>query len=131
MHCFFDAIFIDFGVILEANIASKKQIGIDMISIFFQDVSKTPQEHPKSAPRGPRSAPRAAKSDPRLPQDTSRAPQKPPKRTQPCPKERKSRNSHRKATITGNNAENQIKNSFLITRFIGRGEFSSAGVGEG
>ena len=117
--------------ILEVNMASKKLIPLDIFSIFFQDASKTPQERPKSGPRGPKSASRVAKSDPRVPQDTSRAPQKPPKITQPYSKERKSRKSYRKGTITGNNAENQTKNIFLIKRFIVRGEFSSAGVGEG
>ena len=135
MHCFLNVIFIDFGVHFGGQHSLQKTECTRHFSKMpprcLQDASKTPQERPKSAPRGPKSDPRAAKSDPRLPQDTSRAPQKPPKRTQPCPKERKSRKSYRKATITGNNAENQAKNIFLIKRFIVRGEFSTAGVGEG
>ena len=98
----------------------------DIFARCLQDAPTCAQERPKSAPRGPKSAPRAAKSDPRVPQDTSRALQKPPKITQPYSKERKSRKSYRKGTITGNNAENQTKNLFLIKRFIVRGEFSSA-----
>ena len=77
MRCFLNAIFIDFGIILESNMASKKLIAIDIFRCFSQDASKTPQDVPTSASKAP--------------QETPRVPQEQAKVTQECPETRQER----------------------------------------
>ena len=116
--------------ILGPNMGSPKVGPLDIFSIFFQDASKTPQDVPKSAPRAPQEAPRVPQEQPKVTQECPKTRQERlkslPRGPNHAPKERKSRKSYRKGTITGNNAENQTKNTFLIKRFIVRGEFSNA-----
>ena len=104
-------------------------------STFFDVFSKMPPRRPKMRPRAPQEAPKVAQERPKVLQECPKTRQERPKSLprgpNHAPKSEKTENPVEKLPLWAITQKSQAKNTCLIKRFVVRGEFSSAGVGEG